>query len=79
MYELFWFRIVGTDALKSVTDFVVRLINLSMTFAVWLIKGCVCNIFDSLYCMCRREDLWNKEKCFLFYFESSFHSWDNQI
>ena len=26
-----------------------------------------------------KEDLWNKEKCFLFHFESSFLSWDNQI
>ena len=23
--------------------------------------------------------MWNKEKCFLFHFESSFRSWDNQI
>ena len=27
----------------------------------------------------KRKDLWNKEKCFLFHFESSFRSWNNQI
>ena len=29
--------------------------------------------------MSKREHLSNKEKCFLFHFESSFCSWDNQI
>ena len=43
------------------------------------LKGCVCYIFASLFCLPKREYLWNKEKCFLFYFESSFPSWDNQI
>ena len=33
----------------------------------------------SLFCMSKREHKWNKEKCFLFHFESSFHSGDNQI
>ena len=42
-------------------------------------KGWVPYIFTSLFCMPKREDLWNKEKCFLFHFESSFRSWDNQI
>ena len=42
-------------------------------------KGCVCYIFASLFCLPKREDLWNKEKCFLFHFGSSFRSWDNQI
>ena len=27
----------------------------------------------------KREHLWNKEKRFLFYLESSFRSWNNQI
>ena len=27
-------------------------------------KGCVRYIFTSLFCMPKREDLWNKEKCF---------------
>ena len=44
-----------------------------------VLKGCVHYIFTSLFCMSKREDLWNKEKCFLFHFESSFRSWDNQI
>ena len=42
-------------------------------------KGCVCYMFDSLLCMSTRGHLWNKEKRFLFYFESSFRSGDNQI
>ena len=42
-------------------------------------KGCVHYIFVSLFCMSKRGYLWNKEKCFLFLFESSFCSWDNQI
>ena len=44
-----------------------------------IVKGSVRYIFTSLFCMSKREDLWNKEKCFLFHFESSFRSWDNQI
>ena len=43
------------------------------------IKGCVRYIFASLFCMSKREYLWNKENCFLSNFESSFHSWDNQV
>ena len=43
------------------------------------LKGCVCYIFASMYCMFKREHLRNKEKCFLLLFESSSHSWDNQI
>ena len=42
-------------------------------------KGCVSYIFTNLFCMSKRKNLWSKEKCFLFHFESSFHSWDNQI
>ena len=37
-----------------------------------MIKGCVCYIFASLCCMSKREHLSNKEKCFLFHFESYF-------
>ena len=36
-------------------------------------------IFGSLYCISKRENLWNKEKCFLFNLKISFCSWDNQI
>ena len=46
------------------------------------LRGCVRYILTSLFCMPEREDLWNKEKCFLFHFVSFFHSfcfWDNQI
>ena len=38
-----------------------------------VLKGCVSYIFASL-CMSKREHLRNKGKCFLFHFESSFHS-----
>ena len=43
-------------------------------------KGCVCYIFVNLFCTPTTEDLWNKEKCFFFfYLKSSFRSWDNQV
>ena len=42
-------------------------------------KGCVRYIFASVSCISKREHLWNKETIFLFHFESSFRSWDNQI
>ena len=28
------------------------------------LKGCVRFIFTSLFCMSKREDLWNSEKCY---------------
>ena len=45
----------------------------------FLLKGCVHYIFVSLFCKSKEEHLWNKEKCFLFHFESYLRSWDNQI
>ena len=42
-------------------------------------KGCVPYIFASLFCMSKSEHFWNKEKCLLFYFESSSRFCDNQI
>ena len=48
-------------------------------FCFVFIKGCVYYIFASLLFMSKREHLWNEEKCFLFHFKKSFHSWDNQI
>ena len=44
-----------------------------------LIKGFVHYIVVSLFCIYKREHLWNKEKCFWFYFNSSIHPWDDQI
>ena len=41
---------------------------------IYLLKGCVCYIFASLFCMSKRGHFRNKEKYFLFQFESSFHS-----
>ena len=38
------------------------------------VKGCVRYIFASLFFMSKMEHFRNKEKCFLFHFESSFHS-----
>ena len=42
-------------------------------------KGCVRYNFACLFFRFKRENLWNKEECFLFHLESSFRSWDNQI
>ena len=44
-----------------------------------IVKGCVHYIFASLFCKSKSEHSWSKEKCFLFHYECSFHSWDNQI
>ena len=38
----------------------------------------ICYIFVSVFCISKREHLWNEEKCFQFHFESSFRSWNNQ-
>ena len=43
------------------------------------LKACVRYIFTSLFCKSKKRDLWSKEKCCLFHFESSFRSWDNKI
>ena len=43
-----------------------------------MFKGCVHYIFASLFYMSKGEHWWNKKKCFLFHFENSFRSWDNQ-
>ena len=47
--------------------------------ATQTIKGCVRYIFVSLLCKSKGEHFWNREKCFLFHFKSSFRSWDTQI
>ena len=36
-------------------------------------------MFASLFCKFKGEHLWSEEKYFLFNFEISFRSWDNQI
>ena len=36
-------------------------------------------IFASLFWMAKGEHFWNKKRCFLFHFKTSFCSWDNQI
>ena len=42
-------------------------------------KGCVRYICASVFCTFKGEHLQSKKKSFLFHFESSFCSWDNQI
>ena len=48
-------------------------------YCIRFIKCCVCYIFARLFCMSKREDLWNKEKSFSTHFKSSLHYWHNQI
>ena len=59
---------------------VLKITQNNISHPNWLmIKGCAHYIFASLFCISKREHPWNQEKCFLFQFESSFHSWDNKI
>ena len=44
-----------------------------------IVRGCHRYIFASLFFTSKREHLWNKEKRFLFHFESSFRLSDNQV
>ena len=44
---------------------------LTMILEMLLFKDCARYIFASLFCMSKREYLQNKEKSFLFHFESS--------
>ena len=44
-----------------------------------IIKVCVRYIFASLFFKSKIEHLWNLKKCYLFSFESSFRSRENQI
>ena len=39
-----------------------------MVLVLWGFLGCVRYILATLFCMSKREHLWNKEKCFLFHF-----------
>ena len=48
------------------------------SYSVSALEGFVCHVFTVLFFDSRKEHLWNKEKCFLFYCESSFRSLDNQ-
>ena len=67
------------------STFIGYLIHLRIHFRIIIAnrskstKGHVRYIFASLFCMFKREHLWNKKKYFLFHLESSFHSWDHQI
>ena len=44
-----------------------------------ILKVVSATFLANLFCMPKRQHLWNKEKYFLFHFESSFCSRDNQI
>ena len=43
------------------------------------VKSCVRYISANLFCMSKKDHLWNKGKWFLFHFKNSFCSWDNHI
>ena len=50
---------------KSITDILEEaLLETIVYVTIWAIhlSSCVCYIFSSLFCMSKREDLWNKEK-----------------
>ena len=48
-------------------------------YTMFLHIQCVCYIFTSLFCMSKRMHFWQKKRCLLFHFRSSFRSWDYQI
>ena len=72
------YQILGLE-LPKFKEYFIKFIFKDLLTSSIIFKGRVCYIFLSLFCMSKREDLWNKEKCFLFHFESSFHFWDNKI
>ena len=59
--------------------------NLFTKFLFWNSNNISCNMTSSWWIkvvsatFSKRKDLSSKEKCFLSDFESSLHSWDNQI
>ena len=66
IYVVWLFVTVNPNALCPVKGYTY----LKVVSAIFLIV---------LFCMSKREQSWSKEKCFLFHFESSFCSWDNQV
>ena len=60
-------------------------VHFSFSFFFFLEKDClrinrsVRHILAILFCKFKRQLLWNKEKCFVFHFENSLCSWNNQI
>ena len=87
MFSFTAFWIIATSIMTFVCAYSFRNSFLSLIiltfdisfFMFQYLKGCVRYIFTSLFCMSKWEDLWNKETCFVFHFENSFRSWDNQI
>ena len=55
--------------------FVMNLFRVIMTVDLAIVS----TIFLLIWLVYLTEHVWNKEKCFLFHFQSSFHYWDNQI
>ena len=59
---------------KNFTRYTFMLLITELIF-----KGCVCYICCSLFFKSKRKYLSNQEKCFLFYFKSSFCSRESQV
>ena len=64
--------------LSTVNSFQL-MINFFCFISSKILEGCAPYIFASLFCMPKREHLWNKENYFLFHFKSYFCPWYNQI
>ena len=54
------------------TASVMKELNGFLVFNDSSVKRCVRYVFASLFCKSKGKHLWNKEKWFLFHFESSF-------
>ena len=67
------------NCLKNLEKMVTETFNLAKTVNKNQLKACVRYTFASLFCTAKIEHFWNKGKCFLLHFETSFRSWDNQI
>ena len=83
VYRLSNDELDADGAVDSVIDFYafkgITLLVLSSEKKNTCFKGYVRYIFASLFYWSKREHFRNKEKCFLFHFESSNCSWDNRI
>ena len=62
-WRLSWFFVVNFEHMSHLLVFLL----LKVVSAIFLLV---------LFCMSKGEHLWSKEKCFLFYFKSTFRSWD---
>ena len=78
VYRLSNDELDADGAVDSVIDFYafkgINLLVLSSEKKSTCFKGCVRYIFAGLFYWYKREHFRNKEKCFLFHFESSYYS-----